>query len=232
MLISAPGLLSGIRLGLNTTLVGNNCNISTSQSYFGASSLRNIGTSGAYANVAPVTNMAFGTGDFTIELWYQPNSSQSTTTGILGTRPGATSGAYPVIATNYPYAGRQVLWFFNNGVQIQSANNVLTNNVWTNMAVVRNSGNTRIYINGNQSGGTYTNSSSIPAGRLILGADDFTVGGIPLNGYIDELRISNIARYTGNYIVATQPFINDGNTVLLQHYDQANISRNVIDDNS
>jgi len=67
---------------------------------------------------------------------------------------------------------------------------------------------------------------------LILGADDYSAGGIPLNGYFDELRISNIARYTGNYVVATQPFINDGNTVLLQHYDQGNTSRNVIDDNS
>jgi hypothetical protein len=57
MLISAPGLISGIRLGRNATLFGNNCNISTSQAQFGRSSVRNIGTTGAYANIAPVTGL-------------------------------------------------------------------------------------------------------------------------------------------------------------------------------
>jgi hypothetical protein len=90
MLLQAPGLLTGIRLGENANVVATNCNISTTQSYFGSSSLRNIGTTGAYANITPITNFAFASGtNFTFEFrYYASTTSQQ---GILGFRPQSTN---------------------------------------------------------------------------------------------------------------------------------------------
>ena len=237
MLISAPGLISGIRLGRNANVVATNCNISTTTSQFGASSLRNIGTTGTYANITPITGFAFGTGNFTIEFWYYPTAT--TQQGLLGFRPGSTNGAYPAIVGNYfgtvgtngGAQARGFSYYTNSSLRISAAN-VLTANTWQNIAVVRNNGNTAAYINGSQVGNIYVDSTNYQASRCILAADEYTVGGTALNGYIDELRISNVARYTGNYTVATQPFIDDANTLLLYHLDQGNGSRNLVDDNS
>jgi len=237
MLISAPGLISGIRLGRNATLFGNNCNISTSQAQFGRSSVRNIGTTGAYANIAPVTGFAFGTGNFTIEFWYYPTAT--TQQGLIGFRPQSTNGAYPALVGNYfgtvgtnggPQA-RGFSYYTNSALRISAAN-VLTANAWNSIAVVRNSGNTRAYIGGTQVGNVYVDATNYLASRCIFASDDFTAGGTALNGYIDEVRISNVARYTSNYTPATEPFIDDGNTLLLYHLDQDNLGRNFVDDNS
>lgn len=227
MLIAAPGLISGIRLGLNANVVGSNCNISTSQAKFGRSSLD--GGTSSYANVSPVTNMVFGTGNFTIEFWYytpSPNVQQ----GILGFRPQTGTGNYISLVGGFPSGN--VITFYSNSTRITTAANSIVANTWTSVALVRNSGNTRIYLNGTQSGSTYVDGVNYLASRLILASDDYSNGGTPILGFIDELRISNIARYTGNYTPSNQPFIDDGNTCLLYHFDQENGSRNLVDDNS
>jgi hypothetical protein len=229
MLIAAPGLISGIRLGLNANVVGSNCNISTSQAKFGRSSLD--GGTSSYANVSPVTNFVFGTGNFTIEFWYYtptPNSQ----VGILGFRPQSTNGAYISLVGGFPSSGNVISLYANNGTRITTAANSIVANTWTSVALVRNSGNTRIYLNGTQSGNTYVDSTNYLASRLILASDDFNNGSSPILGFIDELRISNVARYTGTYTPSNQPFIDDGNTCLLYHFDQDNGSRNLVDDNS
>ena len=53
-----------------------------------------------------------------------------------------------------------------------------------------------------------------------------------INGYIDELRVSDSARYTGtSYTVPTEPFQNDTNTLLLLHMNGTDGSTTFIDDN-
>ena len=48
---------------------------------------------------------------------------------------------------------------------------------------------------------------------------------------MDEIRISNTARYTANFTAPTQAFVNDANTLLLLHMDGTNNSTVFIDDN-
>jgi hypothetical protein len=88
------------------------------------------------------------------------------------------------------------------------------------------------YINGNQSGATYLDSTNYFAGNCIIGANDFTLGTFPILGNMDEIRFSNIARYTANYTPATQAFVNDQNTVLLIHCDGTNGSKVFTDSSS
>lgn len=44
---------------------------------------------------------------------------------------------------------------------------------------------------------------------------------INFNGYIDEVRISNTARYSSNFTPTTGAFTTDANTISLQHFDNA-----------
>jgi hypothetical protein len=61
----------------------------------------------------------------------------------------------------------------------------------------------------------YSSGSVLQIGR------HFTTDGIlrGFYGYIDELRISNIARYDSNFTPSIQTFVVDGNTKLLMHFE-------------
>lgn len=52
-----------------------------------------------------------------------------------------------------------------------------------------------------------------------------------MNGWADEVRISNTARYTANFTPSTEPFVNDANTLLLVHADGTDASTVFRDDN-
>lgn len=89
-----------------------------------------------------------------------------------------------------------------------------------------------LYINGTTQGsftGSYTYQGTTPFGTLTtpyIGGGNGS-GGFYFNGYMQELRISNISRYSGNFTPTTTPFVNDANTVLLIHGTSP-----IVDDNS
>ena len=97
-------------------------------------------------------------------------------------------------------------------------------NTWTHLAACRSGSTTTVYING-VSAGTLSGSQSIQSnGNLYLGnrGDE----GTPWLGNIDEIRISNVARYSGNFtnfgqdggtITSPTAFTADANTILLVH---------------
>ena len=97
-------------------------------------------------------------------------------------------------------------------------------NTWYHFAVCRSGSTLRIFRNGTQIyTGTNTNNYFITTTAY--------VGNI-FNGYIDELRVSNSARYTANFTAPTTAFVNDANTVLLIHANGTNGSTTFTDDNS
>jgi|GEM_PF-3474698 len=67
---------------------------------------------------------------------------------------------------------------------------------------------------------------------LVLGAEKHDAGPAypSYRGWLDELRLSNIRRYTGNFTPPSAPFTPDANTVALYHFDEG--SGNVINDSS
>ncbi|HEU4633913.1 MAG TPA: LamG domain-containing protein, partial [Flavisolibacter sp.] len=105
---------------------------------------------------------------------------------------------------------------------------VLPVNTWTHVAVTVDNAtnNGRIYINGVISASTnsmtYRPADLGTTTQNWLGHSQYS--GSPFfdpdfNGVIDEFRISNTLRYTGNFTPA-QTFTDDANTVALYHFDE------------
>ncbi|MCK5557098.1 MAG: LamG domain-containing protein, partial [Candidatus Hydrogenedentes bacterium] len=67
-------------------------------------------------------------------------------------------------------------------------------------------------------GTSYPNSDPF----LVIGAEKHDAGPTypSYSGFLDEIRLSDIARYTGPFTPPNGPFTTDGNTVALFHFDE------------
>lgn len=220
----AMGQLPVISSGGITHIVTANSNaqVSTAQAKFGSGSYTSNSLKG-FLQVTPTTDFAWGTGDFTIEFWYRPTSFAAACT-IIGCRPFGAEGIYPVIYINA--TNPSVAYYVAAANRIVTATNVVTLNQWNSISVVRYQGNTKMYINGTQSGSTFVDTFNYPSGgACIIGINDFNLNTNPILGNMDEIRFSNVARYTSNYTPATAAFTPDANTRLLLHCDGTNGSK-------
>jgi hypothetical protein len=145
--------------------------------------------SGDYLAFPSSPAFGLGNGNFTIELWVRPITQGGHGSGnndcLLDFRP-AGQGAYGT------------LYLFNNGAglywYVSSANRItggpISNNVWSYVAVVRSSGNTRLYINGVQTGSTFADSTNYLTSPLWIGQFNDGAGSGFFDGYIQDLRIT------------------------------------------
>ncbi len=187
--------------GKNVLETGGNAQISTTQSKFGGSSLYFDGT-GDYLipNMGTSDLFAFGTGDFTVEMWVYHAGG---TAVLYDSRPVATNGNYLQIFISSGQLGLYV----NSSTILQAG--TISTNTWTHLAVSRSGTSLRAFINGTQVGSTVTNSTSFlnAAQRPIIGANGNTLSADNYNGYIDDLRVTKgFARYTANFSVPTAAF--------------------------
>jgi hypothetical protein len=171
-----------------------NAQISTAQSKFGGSSISFDGTGDLlrYRNTASVAT--FGTGDFTIETWVRFNSVTGTQV-ITDFRDGVST-ALPTLYV----VGTQLRYYANGADQITGG--TLAVNTWYHIALARSGTSTRLFLDGVQIGSTYTDSTNYAATANVYIADwySFATFTYPLNGYIDDLRITKgVARYTANF---------------------------------
>ena len=184
-----------------------NAQISTTQSKFGGSSMSFDGT-GDYlvlgGNSSSGIN-AMGTGDFTIEFWLYANSVAATDQGLIDMRPASTNGYYPYL---YMYSG-QITYWLNSTAVITSSAGAITTGTWYHVALSRSGSSNKLFINGTQSGSTFTSTTALLCdnNRPAIGSAGTTLGASPFNGYIDDLRITKgYARYTSNFSVPTEAF--------------------------
>lgn len=204
---------TALRLAKTITASGNAV-VSTAQSKFGGASVAFDGTVD-YLSVASNTDFAFGTGDFTIEMWvYRVGTAANQT--LVDFRTTSSSLISPVIYLDAGYAPI----FYVGGTNVITSVAAVALTTWTHIAVSRTSGSTRLFINGAQSGNTYTDSNSYIQGPVTLGS---IVGGLSyFNGYVDEFRVTKgLARYTGNFTPSTTAFTDDATSKLLIHGDSA-----------
>lgn len=196
--------------------------IAAGQGVFGGSclSLRGEGR----LEVLPDDGYAFGTGDFTVEMWLKTTSTarqQCLIGQSIGVIPDGSAGDLwemnlvgldPVVA----FATYNPL-YPDYAATLVEGGGFPNNGQWHHVAVTQAAGLMRCFIDG-QLAATYfvvdDYNYDTPQG-LVIGAQTYgePVPGWDFSGQIDELRITKgIARYTSSFAVPTEPF-GDGNTL-------------------
>jgi hypothetical protein len=184
-------------LASNWTAAGA-CKLSTAQRRFGFASMVFTGAIGTYAEpTADSSNFAFGTGDFTVEMWLYPTTITGATRMFYDARPAGTQGAY---TTMYLSSTGVLTYYASSNVRITG--DTLSINTWYHVALCKSSGSTRLFVNGVQSGTTYTDATSYAAtsSRPRLGANGNAESATNFIGNIDDVRITKgVARYTTTF---------------------------------
>lgn len=156
-------------------------------------------------NNAPTKNFngAFGTDDFTIEAWVNPSVNAAEYQTIMATRTTYTSSIPSVWALGY----HQLMpYFFSDKMVLQAGS--LPLNTWSHVAVVRFNGILTMYVNGMAVATSTSIYNFTDDSQFTIGGN--TDGSEPINqGYVDEVRVSKIARYTGNFTPPNNQFAPD-----------------------
>jgi hypothetical protein len=150
-------------------------------------------------------NFAFGTGDYTVEFWFNAGAT-GTQYGLYDSRPAGTA-TYAGL-TLWKTTTQTIQVYVNATIQIASTT-ALAANTWNFVAVSRVSGVTRLFVNGIQEGSPWTDATTYVNGvnRPALGVDANTANGSFFNGSIDDLRITKgVGRYVSSFAVPTGPF--------------------------
>jgi hypothetical protein len=190
--------------GVVLTPVGN-VQHSTAQSVLGQSSSIYFDGSGDY--LSGTLPSAIGPSDFTIDFWFRRFGDVGASAQNIFITGTAGAGAFAVYSDTSG-EGRDLNFFAAGADRLTSA--PLTIGVWVHCAVVRSSGVTKLYINGIDAGGSYTDANNYSVTSFTVGYTSSTI-----YGYLSELRITNTAEYTSNFIPPTRHY----NAALTTYYD-------------
>ena len=172
--------------------------LSTAQSKFGGASIYFDGA-GDYLSLAANSDWAFGTNDFTIDLWvYYPVAPGSAQ--IIGPHTAYVFSDWCLIHD------QGSLKFYLNNLETVAYAWSPTLNTWHHLAVTRADGIVRLFIDGNLINSNL-NSANVGIGRtLTIGASENP--GFFFTGYMDEIRIKNgKAAWTSNFTPPGSPYV-------------------------
>ena len=189
-----------------------NAQKSTTQKEFGTASAYLDG-SGDYLTAPDSDSWDFGAGDFTLEGWFRFS-------GASGYIDLFDVGSFSTGVNVYLSTAGSNITCAVKGATFASPF-VPGLNQWYHIAVVRNSGLCKIYVNGSNISG---------AGAILAGDVTGLTNGVKIgygesgyfNGYVDEVRISDTARWTSNFAAPATEYSIDSNTLLLAHNNGAN----------
>ncbi len=219
---SAPTAISGTELLLSFTnaaifdsaMKGNiavygNAQLDTSVKKFGTASAEFDGT-GDYLYVD--SNFNIGTGDFTVECFVYIDTLAYDGIWQLDTAP-LSGNPYigPVLETTFvsspPYVWSTMTKHGGDSRKFSSV--TPSASTWYHTAVVRTSGTIKVFVDGVQIITDFTDTTNFTdRDSLVIGG--FYSTSYLMDGYIDELRVTNRARYTTNFNPPTESFPNAG----------------------
>ncbi len=196
-------------LSPKTFTAAGNAQIDTTRFKFGRSSLLLDG-SGDWVTTPDSADFEFGSGDFTVEAWFNTTESAGTSRAIIGKATDGfasgwlirlQSGVLAVYLRDSATAGSPRLL---GTTQLTG----LVNTGWHHVALVRNGSSWYLFLDGAIEA-TATDSFTIADTAAVLGIGTWgTTGGSDAwIGWIDEVRISKgIARYAAAFDVQTEAF--------------------------
>jgi hypothetical protein len=164
----------------------------------GGNSYSFISSVNSYIDTPASSDWALGTDDFTIE-WF---GYQTTTSGFQRT---FTVDDFNSIDVGVSIENATFYYWNNSGVRYSSSS-ATTTNTWYHLAVVRQSGVTKVYRNGILLGSQITDNNNInnTIDELTIGNENTASTLAAYVGYITNFRwVKGLAVYTGNFTVPT-----------------------------
>lgn len=150
------------------------------------------------------------TGPLTIEAWIRPAANNADGVIIAG---ADNNNGWALELNN----GRLTFWVSTgSNWRFSRFSSQLSAGQWYHVAATYAGGSAHTFVNGaaaNASNvGTLTQGPSLRFGGL---------AGYPFfNGALDEVRISNVVRYSGTFSAPTAPFVSDADTLGLWSFDE------------
>ena len=169
---------------------------STTQTKYLSSSMYFDG-SGDYINLEDLNLVNFGSMPFTVEGWFYLTASPSNYITIIQTRASNASTAGFVMAISASD------FYVYSGALIGAKGSAISSNQWYHWAYTRDSSaNQRVFLDGTQTGSTYTTARNYTEDKFWIGAK--YDGTEYFTGYQSDIRITKgLARYTANFTPPT-----------------------------
>jgi hypothetical protein len=170
-----------------TITAGSGATQSTTQFKWGSKSASFNGSSSSLTASIPAIGNTW-----TVEAWIYLNS-----------RPNGEDAAYITDfrtgnGNNYTLGilgSSGILYFYGNGSDLRGTASITTG-AWHHVAFVNDGGSVSLYLDGSRCG-TTTKTFSQQAATVVIGSR-YSQDAEFVNGYIDDLRISTVARYSGS----------------------------------
>ena len=167
-----------------------------------------------HLNIDNRSDLAFGTGDFTLECWVYFTGSDGVLDTVMETRSSTSASDGFLIGRFHTSGHENKIEFYTDGSYRITADVTTPNNTWVHVAVVRQSGTTRLYLDGQVQSSTYSDSHNYSNDDLIIGEN--VSGSYQIPGLISNFRmVKGTAVYTSNFTVPTSPLTAVTNTKLL-----------------
>ena len=196
--------------------------LDTAQKKFGTASILLDGTEDN-VKVPTDEDFGFGTANWCLEAFIRPGSV-SGIQRIFDLRDNSATDTAPTMYLD----GTTLHYAVGNTSQISGG--TLATGTFYHVAVARNNGTTRLFLDGTQLG-TYTDANNYGTTKpVIIGSDYQASPTEAFNGHVDEVRISKAsARFTAGFTPTTTEYSSDINTVLLLHANGTDASTTFTD---
>ena len=212
--VSPTGLEAFMPVGGSAFSVDGDAQLSTAQKKFGTASLLLDGTDDF---VESDESIDLSSTDFTVDMWvYADNVSGYK--GLWQTGTSSLLRAYLI--------GDKVRLSVGPSTIIFTSTTGITASTWTMISIERDGNDHRLYINGTleETGSTGNRPDT---GTFSIGKNSFG----DFDGYIDEVRLSSVARYEGtSFTEPTSEFTVDKDTTALLHFNGTNGSTDIVND--
>jgi len=169
---------------------------------------------------SPNNGDSIGTANFTIEFWVRFASTASQLETISETRSSAAASDGFLLGRFHGGSHDNQLELYTNGDYSGLASGALSNNTWYYIAVVRNAGTTKMYVDGQDTGTSYADSNNYSNDDIRIGANVDTT--YFMDGNIADYRLTKSALYTTNFSVPTEQLTGIQYTSLLCCQDDTN----------
>jgi hypothetical protein len=181
------------------------------------------------------TDYDFGSGDFTVECWFNPTARPSQHQAITHKGHVSNNNQYDWRLYWGTVDSNDLLYWEGTG-SLDTGSNKLIRNAWNHIAVVRSGANLYLYLNGTRASTTASGTMGTTYSNIYVGTANIGGAGVaPTNGYISELNIiKGTAKYTGASITPpTSPSVPVSGTESLLNFTNAGIydatTKNIIE---